>query len=73
MCRTGDRGFLDEDGKLCVGGRMNNREIKLRGYRMDLYEIEKSMEHDSGGGWPHESAGMVVLISPGRPLLRQEL
>ncbi|KAB8201896.1 hypothetical protein BDV34DRAFT_228855 [Aspergillus parasiticus] len=41
-----DRGSLTADGKVLIGGRMNNRETKLRGYRMDLYEIEKSiMDH----------------------------
>lgn len=43
LYRTGDRGSMTADGKLMIGGRMNNREIKLRGYRMDLYEIEKSI------------------------------
>lgn len=41
--RSGDRGSLTADGKVLIGGRMNNREIKLRGYRMDLHEIEKSI------------------------------
>ncbi|KAE8143523.1 hypothetical protein BDV38DRAFT_231552 [Aspergillus pseudotamarii] len=43
LYRSGDRGSLTADGKVLIGGRMNNREIKLRGYRMDLYEIEKSI------------------------------
>lgn len=46
LYRSGDRGSLTADGKVLIGGRMNNREIKLRGYRMDLYEIERSiMDH----------------------------
>ncbi|EGX94166.1 non-ribosomal peptide synthetase [Cordyceps militaris CM01] len=43
MYRSGDRGFIGDDGKLHILGRMNNREIKLRGFRMDLAAIEKSI------------------------------
>ncbi|KAM3512715.1 hypothetical protein MY11210_003668 [Beauveria gryllotalpidicola] len=43
MYRSGDRGFIGVDGKLHILGRMNNREIKLRGFRMDLAAIEKSI------------------------------
>ncbi|KAI1120014.1 non-ribosomal peptide synthetase [Nemania abortiva] len=43
LYRTGDRGYLRADGKLCIGGRMNNRELKVRGYRVDLHEVEQSI------------------------------
>ncbi|KAI1318605.1 non-ribosomal peptide synthetase [Xylariaceae sp. FL0255] len=43
LYRTGDRGYLTADGKVCIGGRMNNREIKVRGYRVDLHEVEQSI------------------------------
>jgi len=43
LYRTGDRGFLNSDGRLSICGRMNNREIKLRGFRIDLAEVEKSI------------------------------
>ncbi len=43
MFRSGDRGYTDSNGKLNILGRMNNREVKLRGYRMDLGVIEKSI------------------------------
>jgi hypothetical protein len=43
LYRTGDKGYLTADGKLCIGGRMNNRELKVRGYRVDLHEIEQSI------------------------------
>ncbi|KAF3005606.1 putative secondary metabolism biosynthetic enzyme [Curvularia kusanoi] len=43
LYRSGDKGFIDKDGTVCISGRMKSREIKLRGYRMDLYEIEKSI------------------------------
>lgn len=46
MYRSGDRGHLDNEGKLHILGRLSNREVKLRGYRLDLAAIEKSiLEH----------------------------
>ncbi|GAW22827.1 hypothetical protein ANO14919_123710 [Xylariales sp. No.14919] len=39
MYRTGDRGFFNHDGKVECLGR-NDRRIKLRGYRLDLNDLE---------------------------------
>ncbi|KAI1394569.1 hypothetical protein F4819DRAFT_481148 [Hypoxylon fuscum] len=39
MYRTGDRGFWDEQGELHFCGR-RDRQIKLRGFRVDLDDIE---------------------------------
>ena len=46
--RSGDRGFLQSDGRLSICGRISNREVKLRGFRIDLAELEKDiLECDS--------------------------
>ena len=39
LYRTGDLGWLDGDGRLYFAGR-RDRQIKLRGYRIELPEIE---------------------------------
>jgi syringomycin synthetase protein SyrE len=39
MYRSGDRGWLSEDGNLHFLGRLD-RQVKLRGYRIELGEIE---------------------------------
>ncbi|KAI1825838.1 BcNRPS1, nonribosomal peptide synthetase [Xylaria intraflava] len=39
MYRTGDRGFLNSRGEVECLGR-NDRQIKLRGYRLDLNDLE---------------------------------
>lgn len=42
MYRTGDRGWLGADGNLHFQGRLD-RQIKLRGYRVELGEIEAAL------------------------------
>lgn len=39
MYRTGDRGYWNEQGELCFCGR-NDRQLKMRGFRIDLDDIE---------------------------------
>ncbi|KAF2128303.1 nonribosomal peptide synthase GliP-like protein [Dothidotthia symphoricarpi CBS 119687] len=39
MYRTGDRGYWTEEGEVALLGR-NDREIKLRGYRLDMGDLE---------------------------------
>lgn len=39
MYKTGDRGYWTEDGEVCLLGR-RDREIKLRGYRLDMGDLE---------------------------------
>ncbi|PSN60130.1 hypothetical protein BS50DRAFT_536013 [Corynespora cassiicola Philippines] len=42
--KTGDRGYLCEDGSLVLMGRMQgDTTIKLRGFRVDLNEVAKSI------------------------------
>jgi hypothetical protein len=42
MYKTGDRGYWGENGEIICLGR-NDREIKLRGYRLDLNDLEIRM------------------------------
>jgi len=47
LYRTGDLGHLGEDSRLIYHGR-NDRQVKLRGLRIELSEIEKVMSEVSG-------------------------
>jgi syringomycin synthetase protein SyrE len=42
MYRTGDRGWIGNDGNVFFTGRLD-RQIKLRGYRIELGEIEAAL------------------------------
>lgn len=47
LYKTGDLGWLDTDGVLHFSGR-NDRQIKLRGYRIELNEIENTLLNQHG-------------------------
>ncbi|PWY81896.1 putative hybrid NRPS/PKS enzyme [Aspergillus heteromorphus CBS 117.55] len=50
MHLTGDRGRLQPNGTLLLEGRMEgDTQIKLRGLRVDLQDIEATIEHASQG------------------------
>ena len=50
MFRTGDRGRLLPDGSLVVEGRIgDDTQIKIRGVRIDLRDIEQTIEQASEG------------------------
>jgi amino acid adenylation domain-containing protein len=56
MYRTGDRGRYKPDGNIEYLGRVD-RQIKIRGFRVELEEVERAMEEME---WVHTSAVTVV-------------
>ncbi|WP_316525964.1 non-ribosomal peptide synthetase [Kitasatospora brasiliensis] len=48
LYRTGDRGYRDLDGRLRFLGRADN-QVKLRGHRIELEEIEAAASAELGG------------------------
>ena len=54
MYRTGDRGRLREDGAVLVEGRMDgDTQVKLRGFRIELREVEAAVVDASAGALSH--------------------
>ncbi|WP_267245615.1 non-ribosomal peptide synthetase [Streptomyces sp. PR69] len=45
---TGDVGYRDEQGRVCFLGRRDN-QVKLRGYRIELEEVEAAASAELGG------------------------
>jgi amino acid adenylation domain-containing protein len=64
MYRTGDRGWLGEDGHLHFLGRLD-RQVKLRGYRIELGEIEAALLGAEGV----TQAAVKVLHKKDKPVL----
>ncbi|MDJ0343479.1 amino acid adenylation domain-containing protein [Streptomyces sp. H10-C2] len=62
---TGDLGYRDLDGRLCFLGRRDN-QVKLRGYRIELEEIEAAASAFLGG---RSCAVVLDREAPGGPLL----
>ncbi|KAI1421997.1 BcNRPS1, nonribosomal peptide synthetase [Xylaria sp. FL1777] len=59
MYRTGDRGYWDEKGELRFCGR-NDRQIKLRGFRVDLDDVEVRIHNAISG-----CTGVAVTYNDG--------
>ncbi|MBD0692123.1 non-ribosomal peptide synthetase [Streptomyces sp. CBMA123] len=57
--RTGDRGYRDTEGRLCFLGRADN-QVKLRGHRIELEEIEAAASAELGG----RSCAVVLHTDP---------
>ena len=50
LYRTGDRGRLDDHGKITCYGRIDgDTQVKLRGFRIELTEIERVMMQEAAG------------------------
>ena len=61
LYRTGDRGWLGGDGNLHFAGRLD-RQIKLRGYRIEPGEIETALQGIAG-----VTRAAVKLVTPDEP------
>ncbi|MEO6990216.1 MAG: amino acid adenylation domain-containing protein [Candidatus Baltobacteraceae bacterium] len=77
MYRTGDRARIARDGRVQILGRLD-RQVKLRGFRIELAEIETVVQKEGGlaevavvlredrGGEPRLAAYYVDREEPGR-------
>ncbi|KAF5572592.1 non-ribosomal peptide synthetase [Fusarium pseudoanthophilum] len=67
MYRTGDRGYWNEAGEVCCLGR-NDRQIKLRGYRLDLNDLEvrisRAAPELSGVALARKQDELVAVVQP---------
>ncbi|KAH8197406.1 hypothetical protein TruAng_008429 [Truncatella angustata] len=65
--RTGDRGYWDENGEMRFCGR-NDRQVKLRGFRIDLDDIEVRIRDCIPGCTDvaviHNQGDLLVLLQP---------
>ncbi|KAH7322503.1 equisetin synthetase [Stachybotrys elegans] len=67
MYRTGDRGRLDSNGSIFVEGRVDgDTQIKLRGFRIEIGEVEHAIVEASNGALSH---AVVTLRQDGEKFL----
>ncbi|MEZ5750785.1 MAG: amino acid adenylation domain-containing protein [Paracoccaceae bacterium] len=64
MYNSGDRAFWREDGTLGFLGR-NDRQVKVRGFRIDLRHIERALERVAGVG-----RALAAVVDQGTPTAR---
>ncbi|KAI0182483.1 hypothetical protein EV127DRAFT_492386 [Xylaria flabelliformis] len=67
MYKTGDRGYWDQSGELRFCGR-NDRQIKLRGFRVDLDDIEyricNALHECTGAAVTKQDDELVAQLKP---------
>lgn len=69
MYRTGDRGYWNETGEVVLLGR-NDRQIKLRGFRLDLNDLEirmaKAVPSAAAVAIARKDDTLIALVRPSR-------
>ncbi|MCJ1401062.1 hypothetical protein MMC11_004274 [Xylographa trunciseda] len=67
MYKTGDRGYWDEKGEIVCLGR-NDRQIKLRGFRLDLNDLEiralKALARATAITLVRKNDHLIGMVSP---------
>ncbi|KAL2842714.1 hypothetical protein BJY01DRAFT_248979 [Aspergillus pseudoustus] len=67
MYATGDMGYWTEDGQLVCLGR-NDRQVKLRGFRLDLDDLEAriaTLPGITGAAVTRHEDGLIAMVQPG--------